>query len=652
VVILALAGVGSAAASTPAVAATTSVVCPGQNLQTAISGAAPGDTILVSGTCTGNFTVGKNLTISGDPSGTLNGGATGTVLTVMSGVTASVDHLTVTNGVGGTEPSYGLEGAAGGILNSGAFTLAEVVVTGNRGGNGGNASSAQTFAGVGGAGGIQNQYPGALTVVNSSVNGNTGGNGGTGIAAVGGTLCTPAGVGGSGGAGGIGGINPMASASTISGNTGGTGGVGGVGVEGSGKPSCLNGRPGAPGGNGGAGGGEALNSRDSTVASNQAGRGGKGGSGAFGTGPAGSGGSGGAGGIWPSSGNPTVYATTIYGNVGGYGGAPGAGSGGQAGQLEPGGVEGPMTLAGTIVAGNKYAGGTVTYDCAFTSGTISSAGYNVIGSTYGCPLSPATGDRLDTNPNLGALQDNGGPTETQAPASGSPALDQIPDPTTVNGTALCPGTDQRGAAQPQGSKCDIGAVERAVPVAAPHSYSMVKNTPLSEPAGSLQVGVADANPDTSSWTALPAASATHGTATVNSDGSFTYTAQTDYVGSDTFSYTLTDAYGFVSAPAVVTLSIVAGPAIRISPPSGPPRTQVTVSGVGFLAGETVTVQYKTGLGSPKSITLCTTSAASDGTFGCNGGIPRTRNAGTTGPHKVVARGVSSAIRASTTFTLT
>ena len=57
----------------PASATPTTVVnCnTGGNLQTAINGAASGSTLLVHGTCTGNFAIGENLTLQG--SGTLSG---------------------------------------------------------------------------------------------------------------------------------------------------------------------------------------------------------------------------------------------------------------------------------------------------------------------------------------------------------------------------------------------------------------------------------------------------------------------------------------------------------------------------------------------------------------------------------------------------
>lgn len=59
-----------------------------------------------------------------------------------------------------------------------------------------------------------------------------------------------------------------------------------------------------------------------------------------------------------------------------------------------------------------------------------------------------------TDPQLGALADNGGGTPTRLPLAGSPLVD----------AADCIGIspDQRGVARPQGPRCDIGALERAL----------------------------------------------------------------------------------------------------------------------------------------------------------------------------------------------
>ena len=63
-----------------------------------------------------------------------------------------------------------------------------------------------------------------------------------------------------------------------------------------------------------------------------------------------------------------------------------------------------------------------------------------------------------TDPNLGPLANNGGPTLTQAPLTpDSPGIDVIPKFTNGCGTTVV--TDQRGAPRPINGRCDIGAVE-------------------------------------------------------------------------------------------------------------------------------------------------------------------------------------------------
>ena len=57
---------------------------------------------------------------------------------------------------------------------------------------------------------------------------------------------------------------------------------------------------------------------------------------------------------------------------------------------------------------------------------------------------------LNVDPQLGPLQNNGGPTQTHKPGSGSPAIDAV-----AKGLP----SDQRGVRRPQGSNFDIGAVE-------------------------------------------------------------------------------------------------------------------------------------------------------------------------------------------------
>jgi hypothetical protein len=117
------------------------------------------------------------------------------------------------------------------------------------------------------------------------------------------------------------------------------------------------------------------------------------------------------------------------------------------------GNTGRLTLTNSIIA-NHPSGG----DCSIGGpGSITSKGYN-LDSDGSCQLTAAT-DQPGTDPLLGPLQDNGGPTRTHALLPGRPAIDAIPWDTNGCGTTYV--DDQRGQARPQpaGRACDIGAYE-------------------------------------------------------------------------------------------------------------------------------------------------------------------------------------------------
>ncbi|TQK52856.1 hypothetical protein FBY35_3312 [Streptomyces sp. SLBN-118] len=178
------AGVVSAAPAS----AQTIVNCPAQNLQTAIDNAAPGSTIMVAGTCAGNVTVEKNLSLIGFGGAVLDGNAAGTTLTVGAGADVQVSALTIANG--------SAENGAG-LLNNGSVTLNYSIVRDSNanfyGGavlnagmmtlNGSTVHSSTADVG----GGIANFSGATLTLNASTVRDNTALSGG-GVANLGGTV--------------------------------------------------------------------------------------------------------------------------------------------------------------------------------------------------------------------------------------------------------------------------------------------------------------------------------------------------------------------------------------------------------------------------------------------------------------------------------
>jgi CSLREA domain-containing protein len=150
----------------------------------------------------------------------------------------------------------------------------------------------------------------------------------------------------------------------------------------------------------------------------------------------------------------------------------------QAGQV--GGIfnaGGSVKIGNTILAGNKLQGGQSS-DCA---GTLTSNGYNLLQVTQDCTITgDTTGNMVGADPDLAALQDNGGPTLTHALLLGSLAIDAGSPPQRCSDVGACPPTDQRGDSRPSDgdgdgqARCDIGAFELQIAYPPPYPIE-VKN---------------------------------------------------------------------------------------------------------------------------------------------------------------------------------
>ena len=417
-------------------------------------------------------------------------------------------------GFGGTDPA-GAGGNGGGIDNTGNVTATGSTISGNVGGTGGLGLSGNEASGPGGnGGGVYSPLGSSVSLTGSTVESNTSGSSGPAGE-------TPFPLAGNGGGIWSGGTLTV-TGSTFSSNTGGLGNAGsgsggGIFTSGTasissssftgdtgGPPSSVPGA-GGPGGNGGAVDNAGTLTLTNSTLSNDAG--GSGGSSSNG---------GNGGGLYSSAGSATLSGDTFASDAGGTGGnsipvdpgctAPGLGGDGGAiystatlsvtnstlsgntdgqggfhvppcaGQAPNGvgagiaAVAGAATVSYSTIADNtdgidNLGGGTITLGGTIVAdnsggnctGTISeTTGYNLDSGTT-CGFSVGT-DINSTEPQLGVLANNGGPTQTQAIGAGSPAIDS-------GGTATqsCPATDQRGLSRPDESadngSCDIGAYE-------------------------------------------------------------------------------------------------------------------------------------------------------------------------------------------------
>lgn len=173
---------------------------------------------------------------------------------------------------------------------------------------------------------------------------------------------------------------------------------------------------------------------------------------------------GGSGGAISNYGTATIINSTITNNTATLGG----------GGVHRDSFAGSVLVRNTIIAANTASSSPDIF------GSFISHGNNLIGNSSGSSgfTNNVNGDKVGSaaapiNPLLGALQNNGGFTQTRALLAGSPAIDAgnncVVLPAANGGCLAVPlTTDQRGAGFPrlQGGAVDIGAFEVTVTVRA------------------------------------------------------------------------------------------------------------------------------------------------------------------------------------------
>lgn len=104
------------------------------------------------------------------------------------------------------------------------------------------------------------------------------------------------------------------------------------------------------------------------------------------------------------------------------------------------------------------------------------------------------------------------------------------------------------------------------PVAADDSYTTEQDTTLTVPAAGVLAN--DSDPDADALSALPVAGPSHGTLTLNADGSFSYRPNAGYSGGDSFTYKASDG-SLESSAATVSLTVRKSGQTRPATPSAP-----------------------------------------------------------------------------------
>ena len=500
------------------------------------------------------LTLTHGFAVGGDSNGGGGGAGMGGAIFSQGAVTIIDSTITANKAVGGSSVDPGAGTGGGGIGTSSSGPNGGGFGPGSFGGAAGGAGFNALSPGGGGGGGFAAGEPGRASSEEIGLVGGKAGGPATGLGGAGGSTAEaggPAGDGSGGGAGGTG---------SGSGKTGeGAGGPFGAGGGGAAFGSFIGGGGGGVGGGGGsspgAGGGGGFGGGGAMGEEGTGGKGGFGGGGGgagtfgkagtagasgfgggFGKEKHGGGGAGMGGAIFNMQGSVSVLDTTIAGNEA-TGGADltqdhGKGIAGAVFNLS-----GAITATGSTIAGNAastsaseiydlvydankprtaavtlrstiLAGGTGPFELAndkteyivpnTNSGTapVDVSQFDLVTSMIAEFATAITGTPLSADPLLGPLQDNGGPTQTMAPAATGPAIDA--------GVASGAATDQRGQARTQdfaglpnpsgGDGTDIGAVEL--------QKACATQALLSEPCHALRISLAGSGHGTVSGAGL------------------------------------------------------------------------------------------------------------------------------------------------------
>jgi hypothetical protein len=224
-----------------------------------------------------------------------------------------------------------------------------------------------------------------------------------------------------------------------------------------------------------------------------------------------------------------------------------------------GGIESTSTIAIAHLAATIVSDNTGSNCDADSSTSFESAGHNLTNDANGsaCSFTAAT-DLVKKNPLLGPLAGNGGPTQTLLPRATSPAADVIPNPTTLRGVAVCPGTDQRGVARPgRGeTRCTIGAAEAGLTNPTTTSVTL---SPATVTAGARVVYLVVVTPKSGTGTPTGTISFTTGSTSlctaVLSGGVAACGATNAPVGTDKVTGTYSGGDGYATSSGTATLTV-------------------------------------------------------------------------------------------------
>ena len=299
------------------------------------------------------------------------------------------------------------------------------------------------------------------------------------------------------------------------------------------------------------------------------------------------------------------------------------------------GFEGPDTFDYTITDGTETSTTTVTVTVL---NTIPTATNNTANTPPATPVTiDVVGDDTDPNPtDLLTVIGIGTPTNGTAVLNPDGTITYTPNPgfkgSDTFDYTMTDGTDTATATI-------TITVEDAPPVANSDSRTTPTNTPVTVP-----VTANDFDPNGDALIVTAVTTPSNGTATINADGTITYTPNDGYKGPDSFTYTITDGISTATATATIT--------VLNAPPIAMPDTESTSIGTAITVpaldndtdpnGDVLTIV-------PGSVS---SPARGIAVLNPNGTITYTPDAGFTGTDTIIYTVTDGTETSTTTITIT
>ncbi|MGI8653732.1 MAG: ExeM/NucH family extracellular endonuclease [Pyrinomonadaceae bacterium] len=258
-----------------------------------------------------------------------------------------------------------------------------------------------------------------------------------------------------------------------------------------------------------------------------------------------------------------------------------------------------MTSNGIVTASVNASGAT---DAAGNTNTASTSTDNMV--TYNAPMSPVFTNGAPPNGTVGTAYTftftaSGTPSPTFSVTAGTaPAGLSIAANGTLSGTPTTAGTFTFTVTASNGVAPDatqtVTIKITGAPVANNDTYTVNENSTLNVAAPGVLANDTDAAGN--SLTAVKVSDPAHGSVTLNSNGSFTYTPAAGFSGADSFTYKANNGT-FDSNTATVNINVAGGGTIQFSVAAYNTREQdgtaiITVTRTGGASGA-ATVRYAT-----------------------------------------------------------